>query len=121
MSLMSRAVLLSFTGVRDPAREAEFDEWYDTVHLAEVCGTPGIVSARRFRASSVQRPGLVGQLPKYLAMYEFDTDDVQATMDALAERVKAGDVTAPPEGLLEPNMAYEAGIFEVEFAVVEES
>jgi hypothetical protein len=115
MKPMPRAVLLSFTGVGDPARETEFDEWYDNVHLAEVCGTPGIVSARRFRASSVQRPGLVGELPKYLTMYEFDTDDVQGAMDALEARVKAGEVTAPPDGLLQPNMDYEAGIFEVEF------
>jgi hypothetical protein len=115
MKLMPRAVLLSFTGVSDPAREAEFDEWYDNVHLAEVCRTPGIVSARRFRASSVQRPGLAGELPRYLTMYEFDTDDVQKTMDALGARVKAGEVTAPPEGLLQPNTDYEAGIFEVEF------
>jgi hypothetical protein len=115
MKLMPKAVLLSFTGVGDPARKAEFDEWYDNVHLTEVCGTPGIISARRFRASPVQRPGLVGELPKYLTMYEFDTDDVQATMDALEARVKAGQVTPPPEGLLQPNTGYEAGIFEVEF------
>ena len=112
---MPRAVLLSFTGVGDPAREAEFDEWYDTVHLREVCGTPGIVSARRFRVSPVQRPGLVGPLPKYLTMYEFDTEDVQTTMDALGARVQSGEVTAPPDGLLQPNANYEAGIFEVVF------
>jgi hypothetical protein len=117
---MPKAVLLSFTGVSDPAREAEFDQWYDNVHLTEVCETPGIVSARRFRASSVQRPGLVGDLPRYLAMYELDTDDVHATMDALQERVRAGEVTAPPEGLLQPNMDYEAGIFEVEFDLAAE-
>jgi hypothetical protein len=118
---MPRAVLLSFTGVSDPTREAEFDEWYDKVHLTEVCGTPGIVSARRFRASSVQRPGLVGELPGYLTMYEFDTDDVQATMDALSARVQAGEVTAPPDGLLKPNTDYEAGIFEVQFDLAAEA
>jgi hypothetical protein len=118
---MPQAVLLSFTGVSDPARETEFDEWYDNVHLVEVCGTPGIISARRFRASSVQRPGLVGELPTYLTMYEFDTDDVQATMDALQARVEAGEVTAPPEGLLQPNMDHEAGIFEVQFGLAAKS
>jgi hypothetical protein len=118
---MPKAVLLSFTGVADPAREAEFDEWYDNVHLVEVCGTPGIVSARRFRASAVQRPGLVGELPKYLTMYEFDTEDVQASMDALQSRVQAGEVTGPPEGLLRPNTDYEAGIFDVQYELAPEA
>jgi hypothetical protein len=39
-------------------------------------------------------------------------------MDALQARVIAGEVTAPPDGLLQPNMGYEAGIFEVEFNLV---
>jgi hypothetical protein len=112
---MPKSILLSFTGLADPARQDEFDEWYDNVHLPEVCGTPGIVSARRFRVSGVQRPALKGELPKSLAMYEFDTDDLQGTMDALDARVKTGEVSAPPEGLLKPNMDYEGSIFDVVF------
>jgi hypothetical protein len=112
---MTKAILLSFTGLAAPDREAEFDEWFDKVHLPEVCGTPGIVSARRFHVSKVQRPALKGELPKNLAMYEFETDDVQATMDALDARVKTGDISKPPEGLLKPNMDYEGSIFEVVF------
>jgi hypothetical protein len=54
-------------------------------------------------------------------MYEFDTDDVQATMDALNARVQAGEVTAPPDGLLQPNTEYQAGIFEVQFDLAAEA
>ena len=46
----------------DPADEAEFNTWYDTEHLPEVCALPDILSAQRFRV--VDQPG------HYLTIYE---------------------------------------------------
>jgi hypothetical protein len=54
-------------------------------------------------------------------MYEFDTEDVRASMDALQSRVQAGEVTGPPEGLLRPNTDYEAGIFDVQYELAPEA
>jgi antibiotic biosynthesis monooxygenase (ABM) superfamily enzyme len=57
----------------DPARDAEFNEWYNTEHVHDVLRAPGAVSARRYRK-------LTGDSPHdYLAMYEFDS---QASLDA---------------------------------------
>jgi hypothetical protein len=111
---MPKAILLSYTGLADPSREVEFAKWYDEVHIPEVCSTPGFVSGRRFLASETQRPALVGPLPRYLSMYELDTDDIAGAFLLLEARVKAGEVSAPPEGLLTPHTTYEAGIFEVQ-------
>lgn len=59
----------------DPAREAAFNEWYDTVHLPDILQTPGFVRARRF----VQKDFRDGR-GKYLAIYDIETDDIGRTM-----------------------------------------
>ena len=112
---MPKAVLMTFTGLNDLARADEYDKWYDEVHIPEVLGTPGFVSARRFTGSAVKRPSVVGELPQYLTVYELDTDDLQGAFDALDARVKTGEITKPPDGLLKPNTEHEPGIYEVQF------
>lgn len=73
----------------DPAREAEFNDWYDNMHLPDALSSPGIVRARRFQA-----PEFRDGRAKYLAMYEIVTDDIDETMRrrlaARAEEVKQG-------------------------------
>jgi len=46
----------------DPAREDEFNRWYDEEHIPEKRATPGFFSARRFKHSS--------EAHRYLAVYE---------------------------------------------------
>jgi hypothetical protein len=111
---MPKSVLLTFSGVADPSRLEEFREWYDTIHLKEVVETPGFVSARRLESSDTQRPSVVGEVPGYLAIYELDTDDLPGAMQAMQDRVKAGLIQGPPEGLIKQNTEYEPGIFEVQ-------
>ena len=38
-----------WVGPDDPAHEADFNAWYDDVHLAEFSALPGVISARRFK------------------------------------------------------------------------
>jgi hypothetical protein len=113
---MARAILLSYTGLADPSREAEFAQWWDDVHIPEVCSTPGFVSGRRFLASEAQRSSLVGPPPRYLSVYELDADDIAAVVESLEARVTAGEISAPPEGLLAPNTTHEVTVFEVQSA-----
>ncbi|ORA39235.1 DUF4286 family protein [Mycobacterium aquaticum] len=54
-----------------PGREAEFNEWYDNVHLPEILGCPGWLSAVRYES-------IAGQ-PKYLAIYQLDRPDALET------------------------------------------
>jgi heme-degrading monooxygenase HmoA len=57
----------------DPARDAEFNEWYNTEHVHDVLRAPGAISARRYRKIQGSNPH------QYLAVYEWDS---QASLDA---------------------------------------
>ena len=52
----------------DPARESEFNRWYEEEHIPERLSIPGFVRARRFVA--------VEGGPKYLALYELTGPEV---------------------------------------------
>ena len=54
--------LLAFAADVDPAREDDFNRWYEEEHLAERLRIPGFLKASRYRA-------VVGT-PKYLTTYE---------------------------------------------------
>jgi len=79
---MERWLLNLETNCADPSREGEFNEWYDTIHLADILETPGIVRASRYENSNPSE----GQ-GKFLAMYEIETENLDQTMAAFGERV----------------------------------
>ena len=54
-----------------PEHEADFNAWYDQEHLDALCGVPGVIAARRFRA-------IEGE-PKYMAVYSLVSPEVQAS------------------------------------------
>lgn len=62
-------------------RDAEFNRWYDTVHLTDVAAVPGVTGARRFQA--VQASDW-----KYAAIYQLDCDDPQSVMQEIMRRWK---------------------------------
>lgn len=51
-----------------PAREADYNQWYNEVHLRDMLNVPGIISARRYVS-------LLDE-PKYAAVYELESEDV---------------------------------------------
>jgi hypothetical protein len=55
-------------------RDDEFNEWYEQQHLDDVLRVPGFVAAQRFRLSGGQ-----SGTHRYLAIYEIETDDIDAT------------------------------------------
>ncbi|MGE0260990.1 MAG: hypothetical protein AB7H71_01885 [Alphaproteobacteria bacterium] len=55
----------------EPAAEAEFNEWYDNEHVPALAAVPGVLCARRFRATSADR--------RYVALYHLASPDVQTT------------------------------------------
>ncbi len=72
--------LVVLTDCKDPAREAEFNKWYDQVHLGDIIGTGLYFAAARY-----VNTGLTPGQPKYLAIYETDRPD---PIGALAELQK---------------------------------
>jgi hypothetical protein len=49
----------------DPAVEAEWNRWYDEVHLPDIAGCPGFRRGSRYVAATENGPA-------YLAVYELD-------------------------------------------------
>jgi hypothetical protein len=59
-----------------PGRDAEFNRWYDEVHVGEVLASGPFLSCQRFQLSSAQ---IEAELPhRYMALYEFEGDPAVA-------------------------------------------
>ena len=62
-------------------KDDAFNRWYDETHLPEVLQIEGVNAAQRFRLSAHQlQPD---QAHQYLAIYDIDSDDVEATLERL--------------------------------------
>ena len=59
----------------EPAAEAEFNEWYNSEHIPALAAVPGVLCARRFRATDLSR----GANRRYVALYHLAAPEVQAT------------------------------------------
>ena len=68
----SNLLLYVLTDCIDPAREAEFNEWYNHTHFPDLIGSGLFHNAIRF---SKAEGSLDPESPKYLAVYESDSDD----------------------------------------------
>lgn len=85
---MTRGMLYVESRPKDPSRLDDYHRWYDDVHLEEVVGVGGFVSARRFEPVDDDQP--------FVAIFEFDDD-----VDAVKERV----ANARGSGTLSPSQA----------------
>lgn len=79
---MAKYIQVVGTNCTDPAREKEFNEWYDKTHLPDVLETPGFVRATRYEHNSPKEGDA-----KYLAVYEIETDDLAAFQKASGENI----------------------------------
>jgi hypothetical protein len=68
MATKGRAIYLVYTDLVDDKYDTEFNTWYDTQHLPQLKGIPGILDAARYVA--------VKGGPKYLAVYELELPEV---------------------------------------------
>ena len=59
----------------DRAREAEFNDWYDKIHVPDVMETPGFIKATRYENTKPSE----GEA-KFLTIYEIETDDIDRFM-----------------------------------------
>jgi hypothetical protein len=80
---MARYILEVRTNCSDPGREAEYNDWYNNVHLPDVLETPGVVRATRYENTDPAE----GEA-KFVAIYEIETDDIDAFMNVLNENIQ---------------------------------
>ena len=75
--------LIVFTQPAD-GQEAEYNRWYDEVHLRDVLEVDGFVAAQRFALSDAQIGDVADELPgRYLAIYEIEADSLEAALEKL--------------------------------------
>ena len=93
---MARYKWLVFTNCAE-GRDADFNRWYDEIHLPDVLRVPGIVEAARSRLDEAQLvvledgmqlcgPDRIGAKFRYLAVYVFDTEDPSAVIEEVIAR-----------------------------------
>ncbi|MFA5308859.1 MAG: EthD family reductase [Dehalococcoidales bacterium] len=75
---MSKARIVNLVVTEcDPAREAEFNKWYNEVHVPMLLKFKGIKKVTRYKMIEEK-----SQKPQYLAVYEYDT---QKDLDSLPQ------------------------------------
>ncbi len=70
-------------------REAEYDDWYEHTHLAELLALPGFVAAQRWARAANGAAGFPGSPQGNLAVYELEGDGEKA-VTAMMEAAAAG-------------------------------
>jgi len=76
---MAKHSFFVFSTCTDPARELEFNRWYTHMHLPDLSAAKGFVSARRYVGARAD----AHSKSLYLAVYDFDTDDIDASISSL--------------------------------------
>ena len=71
------ALLMVFTDI-DTKQDADFNDWYNQEHVADLLSLPGFLNAARYEAA---RGG-----PRYLACYELESAEAVQTPEYLAFR-----------------------------------
>ena len=78
--------LLIVTAEVDPGVEAEWNRWYDTVHLPDALGCPGVRGGRRYVSSGEVSTTAGGKTERaaqriYTTIYELDSPDATTTLE----------------------------------------
>jgi hypothetical protein len=82
--------LMVVTSGAKEGRDEEYNSWYDSTHIHEICAIPGVKSGRRYDAiPTTPHP----QPAPYLAIYEIEADDVGAVLGEMMRRGEAGEMS----------------------------
>ena len=88
---MAKYTFVVLSNSTTPGQEAEYNEWYNKIHIPDVLNVPGFVAAQRFKVADAQLDGYSGA-HRYLALYEIETDDPGRSLDDLKKRIGTADM-----------------------------
>jgi hypothetical protein len=88
---MAKYTFVVLSNPTTPGQEAEYNEWYNKIHIPDVLNVPGFVAAQRFKVADAQL-GDGSPAHRYLALYEIDTDDIKGSLKELQKRVGTDDM-----------------------------
>jgi hypothetical protein len=93
---MEKWLVLVETNCKVATRDAEFNHWYDTIHLPDVLSAPGYKGATRY---AIKDPA--NKKGKYLAIYEIETEDIKKTLEASMKNMESKKAAGRWSDLLE--------------------
>jgi hypothetical protein len=99
---MPKAVFLVQSQASSPDREDEYHKWYENTHIPQLCEIPGIKSARRFTLAGGGFGPADAALPAHLAIYEFESDDLDAVLNEIVTRTGDGRIEMSDAIQLDP-------------------
>ena len=73
---MGKYLLVVESNCKNTAREKEFNDWYNQIHIPDIMSTGYIDKATRYELTTAPPEGR----GRYLAVYEIESDNIDATM-----------------------------------------
>lgn len=98
--LMANYVLMILANAA-PGRDDDLNRWLDTQHIREVIESGGFAKCRRFEVAPEEADNPMAT-KRYMHFYEIETNDLAG----VKARMRAGGVTPPPEGVVDPDGAF---------------
>jgi hypothetical protein len=95
-----KGILFVQSNPSSPDREDEYNKWYSTVHIPDVCAVPGVTGASRFRLSDATPVG--PDVPRYSAVYELEADDLKDVIGEIASRAMDGRMNMSDAMAMDP-------------------
>jgi hypothetical protein len=91
---MARGIYLVFSKPVSPDREAEYNEWYDKVHIPYCLTIPGWNGATRYRQVDPGGPDQADLLGgrQYMSIYDFEAPILQDPLKAARTEAAKGNV-----------------------------
>ena len=75
-------------------KDKDFNDWYQNTHLAQIVSIKSFVQAQRFRFHTSIVPGSPDSA-RYMAIYDIETDDINASLAAMNELAVSGRMPLP--------------------------
>jgi hypothetical protein len=97
---MTKGILFVQSNPSHPDREDEYNEWYSTVHIPDVCAVDGVTGARRYKVSDPDSvaPGA----HRYCAVYDLEGDDLNAVLGEIGARAMDGRMAISDAMAMDP-------------------
>jgi hypothetical protein len=95
---MTRYRYLTFTEPK-AGRDREYNDWYTNQHLGDVLAVPGIFAAQRFERVDLE--GEAAGLPRYLTIYEWETEDAPGVIREIMSRAGTPQMPVPAADVMD--------------------
>ncbi len=84
---MSKNFMIVLSNAK-PGRDAEYMDWYEKVHLGEICSIPGCKNGHMYEVDA--EASAAPPVARYMSIYELELDDPKVFLAAIREKGRSG-------------------------------